>query len=103
MLVSYFTGMKISNPNKIESFKRSLNVNNARTYEESVVTNILTFTFVVILILISIVPAITIAVNCNRGKLRTALVTVFAFFLSDIYLCNYAIRRYWLKEPGYCK
>lgn len=103
MLVSYFTGMKMVNPTKIENFKRSLNVNNAKTYEESVVTNVLTFTFIVILIIISVLPAITIAVNCNRGLLRTSLVTIFAFFLSDIYLCNYAIRRYWLKEPAYCK
>jgi hypothetical protein len=103
MLVSYFTGMKITNPNKIENFKRSLNVNNARTYEESVVNNVLTFTFLAFLILISVIPAITIAVSCNRGVLRTSLVTIFAFFLSDIYLCNYAIRRYWLKESGYCK
>jgi hypothetical protein len=103
MLVSYFTGMKVINPNKIENFKKSLSVNNARTYQESVVSNVLTFTFLIVLILISVVPAITIAVNCNRGMLRTSLITVFAFFLSDIYLCNYAIRRYWLKEPGYCK
>ena len=103
MLVSYFTGMKVVNPNKIENFKRSLSVNNAKTYEESVVNNVLTFTFLTILILISVVPSITIAVSCNRGFIRTSFVVLFAFFLSDIYLCNYAIRRYWLKEPGYCK
>jgi hypothetical protein len=103
MLVAYFTGMKASNSNNLSHFKESLNVNNAKTYQESVLNNVLSFSFIVFLILISVVPALIIALSCNKGVLRTSLVAIFAFFFSDLYLCNYTIRKYLLKEPAYCK
>lgn len=103
MLVSYFTGMRVMNPSKIDRFKEQLSVNNSKSYEESVFNNVVTFSLLVFLIVISVVPALVIAISCNRGVLRTGLVVLVAFFFSDLYLCNYVIRKYLLKEPAYCK
>ena len=51
MLVSYFTGMRVMNPSKIDRFKEQLSVNNSKSYEESVFNNVVTFSILFIYIL----------------------------------------------------
>lgn len=46
------------------------------------------------------ITAIVLALNCNATKKFWPVVG--AFFFPEIYLIQFGVRKYLIKEPGYC-
>jgi hypothetical protein len=107
MFVGYLLFLRMFQPKEIKQFKNSLLLSNKEKpnyseYKDSVLRTILNYSIIAIFILLTVVPAVLIATGCNKGV--EALVSgIFAFLFSDIYLFNYAFRKFVLKESGYCK
>ena len=97
VLVGYLTGMKILNPSKLDMAD-----NSGDNYRESVLKTFISFTVIVILFMLTIFPAVVIAYSCNENMALRILHIICAFFLSDIYMCNYVIRKFILKDKKYC-
>ena len=52
-------------------------------------------------VLLAVIPAILIARQCNPAlKVRYG---ILAFFFSDIYIFQWAVRKFLLHEPEYCQ
>jgi hypothetical protein len=56
---------------------------------------------VVLMLIIFTLPAVVIAVRCNPKS--PVLMGIVAFLFDRIYLFQHVIRKYMLKEKGYCK
>ena len=56
---------------------------------------------VILKIIIFTLPAVVIAVRCNPKS--PVLMGIVAFLFDRIYLFQHVIRKYMLKEKGYCK
>jgi len=54
-----------------------------------------------ILVILNAIPAILVAINCNKDK--PILYGIFALIFSDLYLIQWAIRKFVLKDKNYCK
>lgn len=80
----------------LESFK---------TYElgdinQMIRNNIYTMTYITLLLLVTTIPAVLVAINCN--KQNQIGYGILSFFLSDIYLLQWAIKKFIMKKPDYC-
>jgi len=62
--------------------------------------NLYTMMYMIILILITTIPAVLIATNCNKDS--KVLYGIVAFLFSDIYLLQWSIKKFVLKYPDYC-
>tara|TARA_B100000123_G_C25737302_1_gene432111 strand:- start:506 stop:796 length:291 start_codon:yes stop_codon:yes gene_type:complete len=63
--------------------------------------NVFILIYISLLLLVTALPAVLVAVNCNKeNKLMYGLL---AFLFSDIYLLQWAIKKFILNIPGYCK
>tara|TARA_B100001093_G_C26743603_1_gene977816 strand:- start:863 stop:1186 length:324 start_codon:yes stop_codon:yes gene_type:complete len=103
VLVGYITALKIFDPSKFKNFNNELKVSNnadEHEYKKSVLTTMLSFSVLVIILMLSVIPAMIIAYSCNTGNERI-IPLIVAFFFSDIYMCNYAIRKFIFKDPSY--
>lgn len=56
---------------------------------------------VILMLIIFTLPAVVIAVRCNSKS--PVLMGIVAFLFDRIYLFQHVIRKYMLKEKGYCK
>ena len=56
---------------------------------------------VVLMLIVFTLPAVVIAVRCNPKS--PVLMGIVAFLFDRIYLFQHVIRKYMLKEKGYCK
>ena len=56
---------------------------------------------VVVTLIVFTLPAVVIAVRCNPKS--PVLMGIVAFLFDRIYLFQHVIRKYLLKEKGYCK
>ena len=107
MFVGYLLFLRMFQPKEIKQFRNSLLLsnkekNNYSEYKDSVLRTILNYSIIAIFILLTVVPAVLIATGCNKG-VEAVVSGIFAFLFSDIYLFNYAFRKFVLKESGYCK
>jgi hypothetical protein len=102
MIVSWLIFSRIFNPNQIKVFKeeRKLknNTNNKVDYKHKTIENILWFCILLIFLLFNVVPAVLIASNCANNNY---LHLIIAFLFSDVYVFNYAIRKFIFRD-GYC-
>ena len=53
-----------------------------------------------IFLLINIIPAVLVAFNCN--KKNKIMYSSLAFVFADLYLLQWAIKKFVLKRPNYC-
>ena len=68
--------------------------------KSSVVISVLGWLFLLINIVLVVVPAILIARQCNPElKIRYS---ILAFFFADIYIFQWAVRKFIIHEPNYC-
>lgn len=107
VLVSLILFMKAFYPEEIEKFREKLKVDSskeidAETYKKSVKSTIKGYSFMLFFILLNIIPAIIIALNCNRSIIMKMLVVPFAVLFSDIYMLWYVLMKYVIKSKGYC-
>ena len=102
MIVSWLIFSRIFNPNQIKVFieerKIKNNTNNKIDYKHKTVENILWFCILLIFLLFNVVPAVLIASNCANNNYLHLIV---AFLFSDVYVFNYAIRKFIFRD-GYC-
>ena len=106
MFVGYLFFLKMFQPREIKAFRNSLMLKKGENadypeYKNSVLRTALNYIFIAVFILLTVVPAVLIATGCNKGS-QVVVSGIFAFLFSDIYLFNYALRKFVLKERGYC-
>ena len=80
----------------LESFK---------TYElgdinQMIRNNFYTMTYITLLLLVTTIPAVLVAINCNKHN--QIGYGILAFLLSDIYLLQWAIKKFIMKKTYYC-
>tara|TARA_B100001093_G_scaffold398108_1_gene385429 strand:+ start:57 stop:359 length:303 start_codon:yes stop_codon:yes gene_type:complete len=62
--------------------------------------NLYTMIFMILLLLITTIPAVLVAINCNKEQ--PIVYGIVAFLFSDIYLLQWAIKKFVFKYPNYC-
>jgi hypothetical protein len=62
--------------------------------------NLYTMVYMILLLIITTVPAVLVAVNCNKEN--PIGYGILAFIFSDIYLLQWSIKKFVLKYPEYC-
>ena len=100
MLISFLLFTKLFYPHQLKSVQNSINKNlgNNLVYRDKVLLNVVWFCILVIFLLLNVVPAVLIANVCSKGNILNLIVS---FLFSDIYIFNYAIRKY-VFEDNYC-
>ena len=103
VFVSYLLFLKLFKPGDIKQIQDTvtLNPDESDNYGYTVLKSFLTFSLICIMVLLTVVPAVIIAISCNKGT-QAIISGLTAFFFSDIYLFNYALRKFVYKEVGYC-
>ena len=88
--------LNLSRKKTFESFKTFLEGNHDKILRD----NIHTLMYMSILILITTIPAVLIATNCNKDS--KVAYGILAFLFSDVYLLQWSIKKFVLKYPEYC-
>ena len=96
MSILSFTIFKLLNDQTKERFINFLEGNPDRIVRD----NLYTIIYMVILVLVTTIPAVLVATNCNKDS--PALYGIIAFLFSDIYLLQWSIKKFVLKYPDYC-
>ena len=69
--------------------------------DKTINNNIFMIFYVSVILLMTTIPAVLVAINCNKNsKIFYGLI---AFFFSDIYLVQWSIKKFIFKNQGYCK
>ena len=85
LLSNYYEGFK-SNEDKKEP--------------PSLIVSSISIVFFILAVVFAVVPAVLVARQCNpEFKVRYG---ILAFFFSDIYIFQWAIRKFVINEPEYC-
>jgi len=85
----------LNNSKVLDNFK---NMENRGTLIKN---NVFILIYISLLLLVTALPAVLVAINCNKeNKMMYGLL---AFLFSDIYLLQWAIKKFILNIPGYCK
>lgn len=97
MLSIYLKGVAdLVSKNNNENFKSEGNNSKSNT-----AFTIIGFIIMLIAILFAVVPAILIARHCNPENKVTY--GFLAFLFSDLYIFQWAIRKFVMLEPNYCQ
>lgn len=102
MIISILVISRLFNSKQIKSFKNERlmknNKNNKIDYKHKTIENILWYCILLLLLIFNVVPAVLVASNCANNNILHLIV---AFIFSDIYIFNYAIRKFIFRD-GYC-
>lgn len=105
MIVSWLIFNRIFNPNQIKVFKEerkfimnNQNMENKVDYQHKTIENILWYCILLVFLMFNVIPAVLIASNCANNNYLHILC---AFLFSDVYVFNYAIRKFIFRD-GYC-
>tara|TARA_Y100000022_G_C12965307_1_gene246596 strand:+ start:172 stop:474 length:303 start_codon:yes stop_codon:yes gene_type:complete len=98
MLITFLIFTKLFYPNQLRLINEKKKINNLVEYKNSVMLNVIWFCLLVVFLLLNIVPAVLIANECSKGNI---LNLVLSFLFSDIYIFNYAIRKFVFRD-NYC-
>ena len=97
MIVSWLILMRLFNPKQITYFKEEMKFKGG-DYKQKTIEHILWYCILVLFLMFSVVPAVLIASNCHKNNM---LHIAIAFMFSDIYIFNYAVRKFIFKD-GFC-
>jgi hypothetical protein len=78
-------------------------IDNFINIDDSVKTinnNIYIITYIGILLLFTTIPAVLVAINCNKNS--KLLYGSLGFLFSDVYLIQWSIKKFILKQKNYC-
>tara|TARA_B100000767_G_C19297794_1_gene342254 strand:+ start:150 stop:440 length:291 start_codon:yes stop_codon:yes gene_type:complete len=78
-------------------------IDNFINIEDSVKTinnNIYIIVYIGLLLLFTTIPAVLVAINCNKNN--KVLYALVGFLFSDIYLLQWSIKKFILKSENYC-
>ena len=98
MLISFLLFTKLFYPSQLKQLRLKNKINDRESYKNSVLLNVVWFSILVIFLLLNVVPAILIANSCSKGNIISIIVS---FLFSDIYIFNYAVRKF-IFEDNYC-
>ena len=100
MLISFLLFTKLFYPRQLVNVQNDINnkLGGKLEYKDKVLLNIVWFCILVIFLLLNVVPAVLIANVCNKGNIFNL---ILSFLFSDIYIFNYAIRKF-VFEDNYC-
>ena len=88
--------MIMNNRKILENFKNILDNNK----EKIIFDNVYIISFMTLLLIVTTIPAVLVAIHCNKTKpIRFG---ILAFLFSDIYLLQWSIKKFVIKTPGYC-
>ena len=80
----------------LESFKNYFNGD----VDKMIRDNLYTLIYITLLLLVTTIPAVLVAINCNKSQpIRYA---VLAMLISDIYRLQWSIKKFDLRYPDYC-
>ena len=107
VLVSLALFMKYFYPSTIETFREQFKLNSeteidSETYRKSVKLTMSGYMFILYFVVLSVVPAIILAIKCNKKTLGKISTLLFAILFSDVYILWYVLRKYILNSRDYC-
>lgn len=85
----------LNNIKTLDSFNNLDNV--SRTIEN----NAYIIAYISLLLFFTALPAVLVSVNCNKDN--KILYGFIAFIFSDLYLLQWSIKKFIIKDPEYCK
>ena len=88
--------LNLTRKRTFESFKTFMEGNPEKILRD----NLYTMVYMILLLIITTVPAVLVAVNCNKEN--PIGYGILAFIFSDIYLLQWSIKKFVLKYPDYC-
>tara|TARA_X000000950_G_C13314120_1_gene417853 strand:+ start:117 stop:413 length:297 start_codon:yes stop_codon:yes gene_type:complete len=88
--------LNLSRKRALESFRTFLE----GTPDEILKDNLYTMIYMIIILLVTTIPAVLVATNCNKDY--KVLYGILAFLFSDIYLLQWSLKKFVLKYPDYC-
>tara|TARA_B100000212_G_C27324069_1_gene511556 strand:+ start:252 stop:548 length:297 start_codon:yes stop_codon:yes gene_type:complete len=88
--------LNLTRKRTFESFKTFMEGNPEKILRD----NLYTMIYMILLLIITTVPAVLVAVNCNKEN--PIGYGILAFIFSDIYLLQWSIKKFVLKYPEYC-
>ena len=80
----------------LESFKNYLNGD----VDKMIRDNLYTLIYMTLLLLVTTIPAVLVAINCNKSN--KIAYGILAFLVSDVYLLQWSIKKFVLRYPEYC-
>ena len=84
-----------------EDFKSSKGEEEDKKHSPSLLVSAINIVFFILAVVLAVVPAVLIARQCNpEFKIRYG---ILAFLFSDIYIFQWAVRKFIMNEPGYCE
>ena len=96
-MVLLTTAIILSNNNKVINNV----INNNNNIESQIYNNIYIILFISFILLCTTMPAVLVATNCNPNN--KILYGIIGFFFSDLYLIQWSIKKFILKQANYCK
>lgn len=94
--IYYLVAQKLLNNSESENFKSG----NDKKASPSLIVSAISIVFFILAVVFAVVPAVLVARQCNpEFKVRYG---ILAFFFSDIYIFQWAIRKFVMNEPEYC-
>ena len=96
-MVLLTTAIILSNNNKVINNV----INNNNNIESQIYNNIYIILFISFILLCTTMPAVLVAINCNPNN--KILYGFIGFFFSDLYLIQWSIKKFILKQANYCK
>ena len=97
MLISFLLFTRLFYPDQLKSIGERLKTRSE--YRDSVILNIVWFCVLIVFLLLNVIPAVLIANVCSKGNILNIIIS---FLFSDVYIFNYAIRKF-IFEDNYCK
>ena len=96
MSILSLTIINMIRKNTLESFINIIDGDSSKLIKD----NLYIMIYITILLMITTIPAVLIAVNCN--KTEPIKYGILAFLVSDIYLLQWSIKKFIIKYPDYC-
>lgn len=76
-------------------------INNINNNAKMLSNNIFIMIYMTMLLVVTALPAVMVAINCNPDN--KILFGTIAFLFSDLYLLQWAVKKFILKKENYCK
>ena len=77
------------------------NINNFNNNQKFVQNNVYIMFYVTLLLMVTALPAVLVAIDCNKNN--KILYGILAFLFSDVYLLQWSIKKFILNKSNYCK
>ena len=95
MVVLSTSILLLNNSTVLDSIK---NINNKA---KMLSNNIFIMIYMTMLLIVTALPAVMVSINCNPDN--KVLFGIISFLFSDIYLLQWAVKKFILKRENYCK